>query len=241
VRGGRRKGRGHGRDGPDPSLGTLGGDFKRQPACDGYNPYASMTTSASTPRLRLTLLWYLGLVAAAAFTRTAAPPAPAAVLIDALALLLVGIAVLGRIWCSVYIAGRKDEQLVMDGPYSTCRHPLYTLSLVGGAGLGLATHSMLLTGATLLLLGTLFTRAAVAEEAFLAQRHGDAFHAYAQATRRFWPRFVRYVAPERLQIQPRVLWKAFVDAGAFVLLYALVVVARQVQALHGLPTLLDLR
>ncbi len=202
---------------------------------------ASMTTSASTPRLRLTLLWYLGLVVAAAFTRPATPPPAAAVLIDTLALLLVGIAVLGRIWCSVYIAGRKDEHLVVDGPYSTCRHPLYTLSLVGGAGLGLATHSMLLAAATLLLLGALFMRAAVAEEAVLARRHGEAFRAYADATPRFWPRLARLSVPERLQIQPRVLWKAFVDAGAFVLLYALVMAARQVQALHGLPTLLDLR
>jgi protein-S-isoprenylcysteine O-methyltransferase Ste14 len=199
-----------------------------------------MTTSASTPRLRLTLLWYLGLVGAAAVTRPAAWSAPAAMLLDSLALLLVGVAVLGRIWCSVHIAGRKDEQLVVEGPYSTCRHPLYTLSLVGGAGLGLATHSMLLTAATLLLLGALFTRAAIAEEAFLAGRHGEAFRAYAATTSRFWPRFARYAVPERLQVQPRVLWKAFVDGGAFLLLYALVMAAREVQALDGFPTLLDL-
>ncbi len=199
-----------------------------------------MTTSASTPRLRLTLLWYLGLVAAAAVTRPATLSAPAAALVDALALLLVGAAVLGRIWCSVHIAGRKDEHLVVEGPYSTCRHPLYTLSMVGGAGLGLATHSMLLTVATLLLLGALFTRAAIAEEAFLAARHGERFRDYAARTRRFWPRFDRYEVPERLQVQPPVLWKAFVDGGAFLLLYALVMAARQVQALHWLPTLLDL-
>jgi protein-S-isoprenylcysteine O-methyltransferase Ste14 len=200
-----------------------------------------MTTSASTPRLRLTLIWYLGLVAAAALTRPSALPAPTAVLLDALALLLVALAVLGRLWCSVFIAGRKDEQLVVEGPYSACRHPLYTLSLVGGTGLGLATHSPWLTAATLALLAALFSRAAVAEEAFLAARHGAAFERYAATTRRFWPRFAHYRAPERLAIQPRVLWKAFVDAGAFVLLYALVVAARQAQALQALPTLLDLR
>lgn len=200
-----------------------------------------MTTSASTPRLRLTLLWYLGLVAAAALNRPAVLPAPLVVLLDAMALLLVALALLGRLWCSVFIAGRKDEQLVVEGPYSACRHPLYTLSLAGGAGLGLATHSALLTVATLLLLGALFSRAAVTEEAVLAARHGAAFRAYAASTRRFWPRLENPAVPERLQIQPRVLWKAFVDAGAFVLLYALVVAARQAQALQGLPTLLELR
>jgi protein-S-isoprenylcysteine O-methyltransferase Ste14 len=221
-------------------LGTRAGEFKAQPGRAGYNPRASMTTSASTPRLRLTLLWYLGLVVAAAFTRPASLPAPAAVMVDALALLLVGGAVLGRIWCSVFIAGRKDQQLVVDGPYATCRHPLYVLSVVGAAGLGLATHSMLLTAGTLLLLGALFMRAAVAEEAYLASHHGAAFRAYAATTRRFLPDFARYAVPEQLRIQPRVLWKAFVDGGAFVLLYALVVAARQFQAQQSLPALLPL-
>ena len=79
-------------------------------------------------------------------------PGPVQILLDAAALLLVATAMLGRIWCSVFIAGRKDTRLVVDGPYALCRHPLYGLSLLGGAGLGLATHSATLTVATLLLL-----------------------------------------------------------------------------------------
>ncbi len=199
-----------------------------------------MTTSASTPRLRLTLLWYLGLIVTAALTRPLAWSGAPAVLIDAAAVLLVGVAVLGRLWCSIYIAGRKDEQLVTDGPYSSCRHPLYTLSLVGGAGLGLATHSLVLTLGTVLLLGLLLVRAAAAEDALLEARHGAAFRAYAAATRRFWPRLEWPALPGHLSIRPPVLWKAFVDAGSFVLLYALVVAARQLQALHGLPSVFDL-
>lgn len=198
-----------------------------------------MTTSASTPRLRLTLLWYLGLIVAAALTRPSSLSPPAAAAVDAVALLLVGLAVLGRLWCSVYIAGRKDEQLVVEGPYSTCRHPLYTLSMAGGAGLGLATHSAAVAAATLVLLAWLFYRAAVAEETFLRARHAG-YTAYAAATRRFWPRFDRYQAPARMQIQPPVLWKAFVDAGAFLLLYVLLTLARQWQSQQWLPTLLHL-
>lgn len=199
-----------------------------------------MTTSASTPRLRLTLFWYLGLVAAAALTRPPALGGVTTVLVETAAVLLVAVAVLGRIWCSVYIAGRKDEQLVVDGPYSTCRHPLYTLSLVGGAGLGLATHSATLTVGTLLLLGVLVWRAAAAEETFLASRHGSTFDDYAAATRRFWPRFERHALSDRLEIRPPVLWKSFVDAGAFMLLYALVVAARGLQSLGWLPMLFEL-
>lgn len=42
--------------------------------------------------------------------------------------ILVGIGSLGRMWCSLYIAGYKREQLIADGPYSMCRNPLYFAS-----------------------------------------------------------------------------------------------------------------
>jgi len=187
-----------------------------------------MTTSVSTPRLRVTLLWYLALVCLAALTRSAPLPPVITGVIDAVALLLVASAGLGRIWCSVFIAGRKDVELVTTGPYALCRHPLYTLSLIGGAGLGLATHSLLLTAATLLVLGALFTRAATAEDRFLAARFEQRFESYRSATPRFWPQRWREPRPETLVVRPAILWKAFVDAGAFFLLFALVVWARRI-------------
>jgi protein-S-isoprenylcysteine O-methyltransferase Ste14 len=188
-----------------------------------------MTTSASTPRLRLTLLWYLVLVVATALARPPSLPPVIAAALDALALLAVGAAVLGRIWCSVFIAGRKDAELVVTGPYSACRHPLYLLSVLGGIGLGLATHSATLTAATVLLLCLLFGRAAGAEDAFLAARHPQQFAQYAATTPRFWPRFDRYRVPAAVEVRPPVLWKAFVDAGAFLLLLALVMATRQLR------------
>ena len=187
-----------------------------------------MSTSVSTPRLRVTLLWYLALVCLAALTRPASLPAPIAGAVDALALLFAAFASLGRIWCSVFIAGRKDVELVTTGPYALCRHPLYTLSMIGGAGLGLATHSLLLTGVTLLVLGTLFTRASTAEDRFLAARFEQRFESYRAATPRFWPQRWREPRPETLTVRPAILWKAFVDAGAFLLLFALVVLARRI-------------
>lgn len=208
-------------------------EFKPRGAPRGYNRGAFMTTSASTPRLRLTLLWYLALAILAAINRPAGLSGPVVAIVDALALLAVSAAVLGRVWCSVFIAGRKEEQLVVTGPYSTCRHPLYSLSLLGGAGLGLATHSATLTVATLALLGLLFHRAVQAEESLLAARHPAAFAAYTRRTPRFWPRFDLYQVPEALEVHPRVLWKAFVDAGSFLLLLAFVELARQFGAQAG--------
>lgn len=187
-----------------------------------------MTTSVSTPRLRVTLLWYLALVCLAALTRAAPLPAPLTGLIDALALLLVALASLGRVWCSVFIAGRKDVELVTTGPYALCRHPLYTLSMIGGAGLGLATHSLVLTAVTLLVLGTLLTRAATAEDRFLAARFEQRFDAYRASTPPFWPQRWREPRPETVVVRPAILWKSFVDAGAFCLLLGLIVMARRI-------------
>ena len=43
-------------------------------------------------------------------------------------------AVLGRVWCALYIAGRKNAELCQDGPYSFVRNPLYVFSFVGAVG-----------------------------------------------------------------------------------------------------------
>ncbi|MFM7261867.1 MAG: methyltransferase family protein [bacterium] len=49
-------------------------------------------------------------------------------------LLLVGCA--GRIWCALYIAGRKNRVLVDLGPYSLTRNPLYLFSCLAFVGAG---------------------------------------------------------------------------------------------------------
>jgi protein-S-isoprenylcysteine O-methyltransferase Ste14 len=198
------------------------------------------TISASTPRLRLTLLWYLVLLVATAFTGPWTLPNVARVLLDSIALLLVAFAVLGRIWCSLFIAGRKDAELVTSGPYALCRHPLYLLSLAGGLGLGIATHSLLLAGGTLLVLYALFEGAMRSEDAYLAARHGEAFTEYAARTPRLWPGSGPQRVPAAMEARPQVLWKAFVDGGAFMLLFALLLAARSLREAGAWPTLLQL-
>ena len=141
-----------------------------------------MTVSASTPRLRIAQFFYAlltlsGLVAGA-------PPRPpvAAALLMLAGFLCVAAACLGRIWCSAFIAGRKDVALVTTGPYAWCRHPLYAWSLLSGFGLGLATQTWLWPILAITVLGLLFSREIPREERLLAQLHGAAFSAYAAST-----------------------------------------------------------
>ena len=56
-------------------------------------------------------------------------------------ILFVGIASLGRLWCSLYIAGYKNKSLITEGPYSVSRNPLYFFSAIGVTGVGFATET----------------------------------------------------------------------------------------------------
>lgn len=199
-----------------------------------------MTRSASTRRIRITQAYFLALVAASAFVGPAPLPTIADRLVGLVALLLVCTACFGRIWCSAFIAGHKDARLVTSGPYSLCRHPLYLLSLVGGVGLGVATRSVTLTSLTIAVLGTLFAQAMKAEEALLAGLHGDAFARYVASTPRFWPSLRGWRLEASVELRPTIFWKAFLDAGTFIVLYALVELAHTLRAAGALPVLLEL-
>src|SRR4051812_14485555 len=102
-----------------------------------------MTESASTPRLRATFAIYVALVAASLVLGPVDLARSVYYVTGALGFLCVTVACLGRIWCSVFIAGHKDEMLVTTGPYAACRHPLYALSMLGALGLGLTSRSIL--------------------------------------------------------------------------------------------------
>jgi protein-S-isoprenylcysteine O-methyltransferase Ste14 len=141
---------------------------------------------------------------------------------------LVVLACLGRIWCSVFIAGHKDEFLVTSGPYAACRHPLYAFSILGALGLGLTAKSPLLCVLVVTLIAALLVYAAACEEQFLADAFPEGFAAYVAATPNMWlPRRRAATLPEHLDVRPAVYWKAFLDAGSFFLLYALVALAAE--------------
>jgi protein-S-isoprenylcysteine O-methyltransferase Ste14 len=186
-----------------------------------------MTESASTPRLRATFASYLALVAATAIVG----PRDAAGWwyygAGGVGFLCVALACLGRIWCSSFIAGHKDEMLVTFGPYARCRHPLYAFSLLGALGLGLTTRSPLLCVLIVVLIGALVVYAAACEEQFLADAFPDEFKTYVLATpNKWWPAGAA-ARPESLDLRPSIFWKSFLDAGSFFALWLLVAIAAE--------------
>ena len=49
--------------------------------------------------------------------------------------LLILLCIAGRTWCSLYIGGHKERQLIVSGPYSITRNPLYAFSILGTVGI----------------------------------------------------------------------------------------------------------
>lgn len=131
-------------------------------------------------------------------------------------LFLIGVATVGRLWCSLYICGYKTNKLITAGPYSVCRNPLYFFSLLGGIGVGLATET--LTVALIILAAFLLYYPFMigAEEKKLRSVHGEDFERYADKTPRFWPSTAGFYEPEEYIIKPRRFGRRAFDALWFV-------------------------
>jgi protein-S-isoprenylcysteine O-methyltransferase Ste14 len=188
-----------------------------------------VNNSRSTPRVRLMALAVLACIVMVALTDRPTLQGSASLLAGFVGFMLVAVAALGRFWTSLFIAGSKDATLVQVGPYAACRHPLYLLSLLGMLGLGLATRSVVLLLALVGIAAVLHLGAMRAEDALLESAHGEAARRYRDQVPALLPDWSRYAVPELLEIQPRVVWKAVVDAGSLLLALALVQAAHAMQ------------
>jgi protein-S-isoprenylcysteine O-methyltransferase Ste14 len=195
-----------------------------------------MTTSSSTPRLRITLAWYVAVLILVAISERPWVHLPGGDFAAIAGFVLMTGAALGRVWTSAFIAGSKDERLVTTGPYAFCRHPLYALSLLGGAGVGLATRSVVILAITVVLLTLLHLRAIRHEERTLEARHGAEFRQYCEDVPMLLPRTLHDRRPQFVQLNVEVYWKAFLDAGSFIALYAAIATLDALRAAQRLPT-----
>ena len=152
-------------------------------------------------------------------------------------LLLACLSAFGRVWSSMYIGGRKTSRLVDKGPYSVTRNPLYIFSLLGAAGLGLASCNPLVL--LCLLAGFLLYYPGVIsrEEEKLRAKHGAAFEEYMARVPRILPRISLFEQPEEISARPEAVTKAFGDAVSFVVAYIVLRSVVWIHAFNILPAL----
>jgi len=189
-----------------------------------------MTAPASHPRLRLHQFAYALALAATAASGGRLFEGHAGLAAQSAGFVLVSAAVLWRIWTTLFVAGRKDVELVRHGPYAACRHPLYLGSLVAALGIGLTTRSLTLALALPLVIGAAAAVAARREDVALAAAHGDAWLDYRAVTPAFWPAWRLMRLPEIVSVPPAIYRKAFLDAASFLALWLLVLLVETTRA-----------
>ncbi|MCF3638597.1 isoprenylcysteine carboxylmethyltransferase family protein [Rhizobium sp. TRM95111] len=155
--------------------------------------------------------------------------------------LLILLAIGLRLWCTLYIGGRKNAELATVGPYSLCRNPLYTASIIGAAGVGLQTGMATYGIVCATLCWMVFALVVRREEVFLTSRFGPAYTRYRQATPRFLPAFRLYDAgPDRQEFEPSSLWRTLRDGLVFLLALPLTEVTEELHEMALLPAVATL-
>lgn len=130
---------------------------------------------------------------------------------------LVAIGVMGRIWCSSHIGGKKNSVLVTVGPYSVCRNPLYFCSFLAGSGVALVTETLTLPLVFGFLFAIYYSKVISAEEQTLLATHGAEFEAYCSRVPRFWPRLGLLSEPASYMISGPQLRRSLMDSTWFII------------------------
>lgn len=174
-----------------------------------------------------------------AYVMVAAPPAFFGIWIAKLCeiagFLLLAVAALGRLWCLVFIAGKKNQTLLTDGPYSVVRNPLYVFNFLGAIGFGLAVENPWLAVVIGVCFVAYYPYTVAHEEKHLQSIFGAAYAEYCARTPRWVPNLRLYHEPGVLMVYPRHVRNGILDAMWFLwafLLWEVLEEFRQAGFLH---------
>ena len=153
---------------------------------------------------------------------------------------LVGIATVGRIWCSMYISGYKSKTLVTKGPYSISRNPLYFFSMIGSLGVGLATESLTIPTVLMICFALYYPRVIKREENNLAKLYGRKYREYHDKTPVFIPKPSLLSEPFEYLVKPVIFRKHIFDALVFIWLIGIIEFVEGLHDLNILPSIFSL-
>jgi len=158
----------------------------------------------------------------------------------AVGICLLGVAVVGRLWCSLYIAGWKHRVLITEGPYSLCRNPLYLFSFIGALGIASTTQTLTFPIMVGIIFFSIYQWTIREEEAQLLLRHESEYEKYFQSTSRIIPRWKNFREPETVTADAAVFRRHCVHVSWFPIAAAGSVSVQWMKDLGWLPTFIDL-
>ncbi|GBD27744.1 hypothetical protein HRbin30_03099 [bacterium HR30] len=127
----------------------------------------------------------------------------------------LSVAALGRIWCLVFLAGKKNQTLLTEGPYSIVRNPLYLFSFLGVVGFGLAFDNPYLAAILGIAVFCYYALKVAREERHLASIFGTTYAQYCAKTPRWIPNLRLYREPLMLTVHPAKIRHGVLDAMWF--------------------------
>jgi protein-S-isoprenylcysteine O-methyltransferase Ste14 len=104
-----------------------------------------------------------------------------------------------RGWARGHLTRRT--QLTRSGPYALVRHPLYVGSFLLGLGFAVMSDAVVVPPLFTMVFAVLYVPKALREEAFLRDRYGSDYDAYAARVGRCVPRRPPRAAPERRSVE----------------------------------------
>ncbi|TPI37763.1 isoprenylcysteine carboxylmethyltransferase family protein [Mesorhizobium sp. B3-1-9] len=158
-------------------------------------------------------------------------------IVETIGFAMVLICFLGRLWSILFVGGRKNDELIMSGPFSMTRNPLYFFSTVGAAGIGLMFGSVLAAAMLGLASFLVFRFTARKEAEYLAGKFGAVYAAYADRTPRFWPNPLLYRDEAQWLFSTRALRNTFRDGLYFLALFPVIEAVEYFRLSGDLPTL----
>lgn len=156
--------------------------------------------------------------------------------LNLLGLVLIFAGVAGRIWCTLYIAGRKNRVLCTTGPYQMCRNPLYLFSFIGFVGICLAAQSTLLTLIAAAAFLAYYHEVIRSEERRLAALFPEEFPRYVQTTPRFWPKLAIPDNSQILQVDSKLFTRSLLETFWFLLAIIPVEIIEDLKSGHIIGT-----
>lgn len=144
---------------------------------------------------------------------------------------------MGRLWCSIYIAGYKTDRLIKEGPYSICRNPLYFFSFIGALGVGMATESFLIPFLIMITFTIYYPMVIKSEESEMLKKHGKEYEAYLGLVPSFFPHISKLKEPDSYITKPIIFRKHIFSALWFVWLLGILELIEGFHELHVLPVI----
>jgi protein-S-isoprenylcysteine O-methyltransferase Ste14 len=146
----------------------------------------------------------------------------------------------GRVYCSAFIGGRKNDEVVRAGVFSVVRNPLYVFSFIAMVGIGLQSGMLLVTAVLIVAFALYYPLVVAKEETFLENKFGEPYVKYKEEVPRWIPNIRLWNEPEQVDAKPKFIRRTMLDAAIFFLPLPCFAIINSLQIHNILPIWLHL-